>query len=504
MDEHLDALEKENQKLREEIIYLKNELNQNTYKILFEATPDIVIQVTTEYKILICHIPGFPAETLDSLKGMDIFIVTPETLREKMSVALQKVFSSGEIIRYESEGLVLDEYRYYSNYLAPIKDENDTITSAYFISREITQQKLSEKIILDSERKLKGLFGSSQHLHILMDLDQKLVWFNKRATETSKILFSRALEVGLPMVDFLKQEVKATFNADFENSLKGEIIIYQRHYIIANAQSFYLEMLLQPVFEDSQLIGVSLVGVETTERKKNEEKLEKINRELVQHNQRLNQYSYIISHNLRGPIVTLLGLVSLFESNKESLFREELIGHIKTSTLHLDNIIKDLNTVLSQTGKDLNKTNVNLGEELQMVKDLLKGQIESAETSIKSNFNNIGELYTVKSFLQSILLNLMSNALKYKRKEVPLEISIDARISEEKTLCLSFTDNGLGIDLEKNKDKIFGIYKRFHPHIEGKGLGLHLVKTQVDLLGGEIEITSEVDKGTTFKIYLSI
>ena len=113
-------------------------------------------------------------------------------------------------------------------------------------------------------------------------------------------------------------------------------------------------------------------------------------------------------------------------------------------------------------------------------------------------------LYTVKSFLQSILLNLMSNALKYKRKEVPLEISIDARISEEKTLCLSFTDNGLGIDLEKNKDKIFGIYKRFHPHIEGKGLGLHLVKTQVDLLGGEIEITSEVDKGTTFKIYLSI
>jgi PAS domain S-box-containing protein len=499
MIKELSELEKENFRLKEEIESLKNQLNQNTYKILFEATPDIVIQVDKLFNVLICHIPGYSSLQLETIKGKNVFSVTPEELREKMDDALKKVLSQGTVEVYESQGNVLGKYRYYSNYLAPIRDEMGNIDSAYFISREITQQKLSEKVILDSERKLKALFGSSQHLHILMGLDQQLLWFNKRATETSIVLFGRELEVGLRMVDFLNERFREKFTNDFSNSLSGEITIYERHYVLENEQSIYLDMMLQPVYEDEQLIGVSLVGVEVTDRKMNEEKLGKVNQELVQQNQRLNQYSYIISHNLRGPIVTLLGLVNLFEENKEDLFREEVISHIKTSALHLDNIIKDLNIVLSQTGKDLNKGDVNLEEELQMVKDLLKGQIEGANALISVDFSKVNKIYSVKSFLQSILLNLMSNALKYKRKDIPLEISIHSEITKGH-IGLIFSDNGMGIDLEKNKDKIFGIYKRFHPQIEGKGLGLHLVKTQVDLLGGSIEIESVVDKGTTFKL----
>ncbi len=500
-----ENLEEENRKLKEEIANLQKELRNNQYKVLFEATPDIIIQVDDQFKILVCHIPGHPRERLETLNGQDIFMVTPQELRTNMLQALEKVFSSGETIRYESQGEVLGQYRYFQNYLAPIKDDTGAIHSAYFISRDVTSQKLSEKAILENERKLKALFGSSQHLHILMDLDQRLVWFNKRALETSKLLFAEQLSVGKPMYEFLRIEFQSKFNQDFERAIKGEVVLYERHYMIQEkAQSFYLEMMLQPVYEDETMIGISLVGVETTERKTNEEKLEKINHELVQQNQRLNQYSHIISHNLRGPIVTLLGLVTLFEQNKDSVFREEVISHIKTSSLHLDAIIKDLNLILSQPGKDLNKTDVNLQEELQIVKDLLKGQIEAIEISIHTDFSKLQHLYTVKSFLQSILLNLLSNSIKYKKKDQPLKIDIHTRVTPDLQVCLTFADNGMGFDLEKNKDKVFNIYKRFHPHIEGKGLGLHLVKTQVELMGGRIEVETSVNSGATFRIYLGI
>ncbi|HVD98471.1 MAG TPA: PAS domain-containing sensor histidine kinase [Cytophagaceae bacterium] len=498
-------LEEENRKLREEILLLKQELKENKYKVLFEASPDVIVQLDREYRMMVCHIPGYPLDKLGGLKGKDIFTVTSEELREKMREALEKVFSSGETVRYESEGRVMNVYRYFHNYVAPIKDETGFIESAYFISRDVTTQKLSEKGILENERKLKALFGSSQHLHILMDLDQQLVWFNQRALETSRLLFTKPIEVGLRMCEFLRAEYRDRFNKDFERSKKGEVVIYERHYMIhEKSQSFYLEMMLQPMYENNVMTGISLVGVETTERKTNEEKLEKINHELVQQNQRLNQYSYIISHNLRGPIVTLLGLVTLFEQNKDDLFREEVIGHIRTSALHLDNIIKDLNLVLSQSGTDLHKTDVDLEEELSIVRDLLKGQIEEAALSLRVDFSKVKNMYTVKSFLQSILLNLMSNSIKYKRKDVPLQIAIHTEVTTDLYVCLTFADNGMGFDLEKNRDKVFHLYKRFHPQIEGKGLGLHLVKTQVELMAGKIEVESTIDQGTVFRIYLGI
>lgn len=498
-------LEEENKKLREELLVLKKELTHNQYKVLFEASPDMILQIDLQNKILVCHIPGYTFEKMEALRGKDLVELAPEEFRPALLQTLDKVYTTGETVQYETEGVVSGKYSYYQNYISPIKDDTGKIYSIYIVTRDITAQRLSEQAIQVNERKLKALFGSSQHLHILMDLDQCLVWFNKRALDTSKLLFSNPLKVGLPMSEFLRIEFQDKFCKDFDRCKKGEVVLYERHYMIhEKSQSFYLEMMLQPVYEEREMIAISLVGVETTERRLNEEKLEKVNHELVQQNQRLNQYSYIISHNLRGPIVTLLGLVTLFEQNKDSLFREEVVGHIKTSALHLDNIIRDLNMVLSQTGKDLNKTDVDLEEELKIVKALLKGQIEEVELSIVADFSKVRKLYTVKSFLQSILLNLMSNSLKYKKKETPLQILVATCITPDQQICLSFADNGMGFDLEKNRDKVFNIYKRFHPQIEGKGLGLHLVKTQIDLMGGKIEVESEVDKGTTFRIFLGI
>jgi signal transduction histidine kinase len=96
---------------------------------------------------------------------------------------------------------------------------------------------------------------------------------------------------------------------------------------------------------------------------------------------------------------------------------------------------------------------------------------------------------------------MLTNAIKYKHPKRGPVICIKSFIVDE-YICVSFADNGIGMDLAQNKGKLFGLYKRFHFHVEGKGLGLHLVKTQVDALHGKIEVESQPGEGTTFKIYL--
>ena len=104
-----------------------------------------------------------------------------------------------------------------------------------------------------------------------------------------------------------------------------------------------------------------------------------------------------------------------------------------------------------------------------------------------------------KSYLESIFLNLMTNSIKYRSTTTQLKITISSKIENDE-LIISFKDNGIGIDLEKNKDKIFGLYQRFHNHPDSKGLGLYLVKSQVESMGGTITVDSKVGKGTTFTL----
>jgi signal transduction histidine kinase len=118
---------------------------------------------------------------------------------------------------------------------------------------------------------------------------------------------------------------------------------------------------------------------------------------------------------------------------------------------------------------------------------------------INCDFSEIDEFLTLKSYLYSIFYNLISNSIKYRQQLIPGIIDIKSRLVKEK-IELIFTDNGMGIDLQKKGEEVFGLYKRFHTDIEGKGMGLFMVKTQVETLGGKISIQSEVNKGTEFTI----
>src|SRR6185436_6697748 len=136
--------------------------------------------------------------------------------------------------------------------------------------------------------------------------------------------------------------------------------------------------------------------------------------------------------------------------------------------------------------------------ELTQVKNVLEFEIAESKAVITFNFQQAEGIVTVKSFLYSIMYNLLSNAIKYRSQDVPLTIHLETREDNE-FICLSVKDNGMGIDMKKYGDKIFGLYNRFHgKEIEGTGIGLNLVKAQAESLGGKVEAESELNHGSTF------
>jgi signal transduction histidine kinase len=236
----------------------------------------------------------------------------------------------------------------------------------------------------------------------------------------------------------------------------------------------------------------------SSEVERQNQHLSAANKELLEQNNRLEQFAYIISHNLRAPIARLIGLTSI-ANVADAEDTAKVLSMIQHSSQELDTIVKDLTGILSiQRLSPTLYSEIDLQLLLEKVKSILAMDIRETNAFIDSKLAT-KSLYSLSPYIESIFLNLISNSIKYRHPDRQLRVVVSSAKSDGQIL-LTFQDNGLGIDMEKNGNNIFNLYKRFHFHVEGKGIGLFLVKTQVDALGGTIRINSEIDRGTTFEI----
>jgi len=228
--------------------------------------------------------------------------------------------------------------------------------------------------------------------------------------------------------------------------------------------------------------------------------LTQTNTELIKHNNELRQFSFSVSHNLRGPVASLLGLVALIDPKSITHENTEIFKHIQASTENLDSIIKDLIQIID-IRQDIFQVRqkVSLEQEFNSILNILREEINAHKVAFRKNFGHGETIYSVKPMIHSILYNLVSNSIKYRSSDQAPVIEIYTEEDPDQFIIV-IRDNGLGIDLNTHKENIFKLYRRFHPHIEGKGLGLYLVKLQCEALGGSIHVESEPNKYTKFTL----
>ena len=224
---------------------------------------------------------------------------------------------------------------------------------------------------------------------------------------------------------------------------------------------------------------------------------------LSDQNKRLQNFAHIVSHNLRSHSGNLQFMVSLFEEEPQGSERIVIFRNIKLISESLANTIEHLNEIVkiqTQISKEL--VTVNLQQTFDNILKTLDTNIAEAGATVKVNFEQCNELKYVAAYLDSIFLNLLTNALKYRRPGVPPIINCYTYM-QNKHVILVFEDNGLGIDLKRYGNKVFGMYQTFHQHVNAKGLGLFITRSQIESLGGSIKIDSEVNVGTKFTIQLT-
>lgn len=239
-----------------------------------------------------------------------------------------------------------------------------------------------------------------------------------------------------------------------------------------------------------------------TNIKKASREIEKLLHTTENQNKRLLNFAHIVSHNLRSHSGNLKMLLDIIKSDLECIEGNEAFSLLDHAVDELQETVSSLNEVATINIKnDLSITPVNLLKSFKSVLASINGQIMKSEAKLTLDIDPNLHVNAVPAYLDSIILNFLTNAIKYRKPNIDLEIDISTVIKKEYVI-LKIKDNGLGIDLERNGAKLFGMYKTFHKHKDARGIGLFITKNQVESIGGKIEVKSKVNIGSTFFIYL--
>ena len=231
--------------------------------------------------------------------------------------------------------------------------------------------------------------------------------------------------------------------------------------------------------------------------------LERSNEELRKSNKELDSFVYSVSHDLRAPLSSMLGVVGLCEIGTEDPFILKNVGLIKTSIKKLDGFIIDILDYSRNSRLEITSNEIHFNDLLNDVSNNLKfmGIEEQRKVSIRTTVNNGIPFYSDKSRVSIILNNLISNSIRYHSPNAPEPfVEIEVNVSES-AARIQVKDNGLGIDKE-NHAKVFNMFYRVSNRSIGSGLGLYIVKEAVEKLNGTIDLKSEIGKGTEFSVHL--
>jgi len=349
----------------------------------------------------------------------------------------------------------------------------------------------------EAASKLEPFFELSPDLLCIVGYDG---FFKRINPAVSKLLgYSDRELYSRPVHEFIYFEDRSiTAKVRTELIKSKPLFNFENRYVTKSGEIVWLAWTSLPVDSDQMVFAIAK---DITHKRKLEEERNLLLANLTKINKDLKQLTYTTSHDLRTPVNNLLSVFSLLDVSK--INDPETLQFIDILKLASENLKETLNTYVDvlRHKESLHEQveEVNLGKTLQVVLQSISNLLQTSKAAIHVDFSAFEIISFNKVYLESIFLNLITNSIKYARPECLPVISISSKIV--KGVCqLIVSDNGLGFDMEKVKDKIFGLHQKFHNHIDSKGIGLYLVYSHITNLGGQIAVESKVNEGSTFTI----
>lgn len=419
---------------------------------------------------------------------------------------------------------------------------------AYAVGRDVTKQNALEKALLQSEQSLKAVFNSSSYIFVVLDTSLKISNLNDNAKLTSFRLFGHTLNIGDNAIAVIQPEVQTEFFLRMQKILQGNTESYERMVMDKHTlQPHWYQIVLNPLYINQEVAGICYAAndisyqKETQKRieehlenekllteemksqyeellqnveemramqdflKKSEEQARAAEKELQYKNNELDTFVYRASHDLRGPIATVLGLYEVMKlETANDMKPQEYLAIIRQSVVRLNNILDELIGLTKIKETKIEKKEIDFHRLLNQIKINLTDTPNYGLVRWQIGLAVENKIQTDENLLRIIIQNLAENALMFarlQRNEPYLSIEIANMPQTHLQICVS--DNGYGIKSEA-VDKIFNMFYRASENSKGSGLGLYILKNALDKLNGTVEVKTEVGKGSSFLVTIPL
>jgi len=388
--------------------------------------------------------------------------------------------------------------------LSPLWETNEKPTSHIAFIKDITKRKEAETLIEKSQARFKSLIDTIDGIVWEYDLETKTCTFISKKIEN---LLGYSVEDFLEIPDFWEDHIHPE-DREYAVALSAKVNKnhtnhdYEYRMITKNGKVIWIRDIMSYVFENGKPVISRGIMIDITIMKEAEKDLNNSLQIVTEQNKRLLNFSYIVSHNLRSHTSNIESIICLIESADSEAERKEMMDLLKSVSNSLDETMKHLNEVVNiNTNINLVTKPLKVNKYINKAKEVLSEKILLNDVTFITNIPEDAMINYNSAYLESIFYNLISNAIRYRDPQRKPVITINLFKEKDKDV-IEISDNGIGIDLVRNGDKIYGMYKTFSTNPDARGIGLFITKNQIDAMGGTITLESEPNVGSTFKIYV--
>ncbi len=370
--------------------------------------------------------------------------------------------------------------------------------------QDITEQEKAEQQIREREQILHTLIDNIPLNIYIKDLNLKKILVNKAECDFLGVPNAQEL-LGKSDDDFFDKEMATKLRDEDLEVIFSEKPIFSQERILPNKTGKEIPMLVSKIPLKNlggQIYALLGIGMDISSLKEKENQLRKLINVTSEQNKKLINFAHIVSHNLRSHTANFSMLLEFLMQEKDDTEKEQLVTMLSQAAQNLMETLENLNIVVDiNANTDMEQEHLDLSKKIQQSVRVLDAYLKQKRAKIITNIPPGTTIKAAPAYLDNIILNILKNAMIYSHPDRPPVITLNAK-KEGGTTVLSIQDNGLGIDLDKYGKKLFGMYKTFHNNKDSRGIGLFIVKTQVEAMGGTIDAQSQVGVGSTFNIRL--